>query len=160
MIRSNEGKGLSNEALFLYPPVFHLPSTTTLPRYALKHTPGKHKQHQPGIDISDSDTAVDKGIRCRQCGHTITSPAHKLELQGQHIYCFRNPADVDFVIGCFQQAEGCRPSGGATTEHSWFQGYSWRIALCGQCGLHLGWCYTNNSGGSFFGLILDQLLLQ
>ena len=148
---SNIEKGLGIEALFLYPS-----DTTALPWQLLERiTPGQ--QQKPDFNLDDTDTTSDKAIRCRLCQHIITRPSDKLDIAGQHIYCFRNPADVDFVIGCFSLAEGSRTLGEATREHSWFHGYSWRIALCGQCGEHLGWHYDNGSGVHFFGLIINKL---
>jgi hypothetical protein len=148
----NIEKGLGNEALFLY-----RSGIAALPMQLLERI-NPRQQHTPDFDLEETDTASDKAIRCRQCQHIITRPSHKLDVAGQHIYCFRNPADVDFVIGCFSLAEGCRTLGEATHEHSWFHGYSWRIALCGQCGEHLGWHYDNESGVRFFGLIINKLL--
>lgn len=152
MITRNIEKGLGNEALFLFPV-----DTTTPPWQLLEQThPGQ--QRQPDSDLDDTDINPDKAIRCRHCQHIITRPSHKLDIAGQHIYCFRNPVDVDFVIGCFAVAEGCRTPGDATDAHSWFHGYRWRIALCGQCGEHMGWRYDNASGSGFFGLIINKLL--
>lgn len=148
----NIEKGLGNEAFFLYPS-----DIAALPMQLLERI-NPRQQHKPDVDLDDTDTASDKAIRCRQCQHIITRPSHKLDVAGQHIYCFRSPADVDFVIGCFSQAKGCRTLGQATREHSWFHGYSWCIALCGQCGEHLGWHYANGSGDHFYGLIINKLL--
>lgn len=32
----------------------------------------------------------------------------------------------------------------ASTEDSWFPGYAWRIASCGECASHLGWLFTSD----------------
>ena len=32
----------------------------------------------------------------------------------------------------------------ASKEDSWFPGYSWRIASCGECASHLGWLFTSD----------------
>lgn len=29
----------------------------------------------------------------------------------------------------------------AFEEHSWFPGYAWRLAVCPQCGAHVGWSF-------------------
>ena len=47
-------------------------------------------------------------------------------------------------------------AGEPTTEHSWFPGYTWRIALCSRCRNHLGWLFQGHGEG-FYGLILTQL---
>jgi len=32
--------------------------------------------------------------------------------------------------------------GRPTTEFSWFEGYSWQVAVCSECGEHLGWRFA------------------
>ena len=32
----------------------------------------------------------------------------------------------------------------ASTEDSWFPGYAWRVASCGECASHLGWLFTSD----------------
>ncbi|XP_022788151.1 uncharacterized protein LOC111328060 isoform X3 [Stylophora pistillata] len=31
----------------------------------------------------------------------------------------------------------------AFEEHSWFPGYAWRVAVCPQCGAHMGWSFEH-----------------
>lgn len=31
----------------------------------------------------------------------------------------------------------------AFEEHSWFPGYAWRLAVCPQCGAHMGWTFEH-----------------
>jgi hypothetical protein len=64
-----------------------------------------------------------------------------------------------FRIGCFQTAGGCGVTGTATTEFTWFPGFSWEIAYCRACLDHLGWYFSSAGRGGFFGLILDRLLI-
>ena len=49
-------------------------------------------------------------------------------------------------------------SGVATSEFSWFPGYSWRYALCGGCGVQLGWTYRGEASPDvFWGLLSREL---
>lgn len=97
-------------------------------------------------------------ILCRRCGHLITLPDEKTAIGGAFQHTFANPAGRVYDIGCFQNAEGCGPSGPMTNEFTWFHGYQWRIALCRACFVHLGWQFLSNSGGGgFWGLILKRL---
>ena len=52
-------------------------------------------------------------------------------------------------------APGAAPAGGASDEFTWFPGYSWRIALCRDCGRHMGWQFLGDD--DFFGLIKTHL---
>jgi hypothetical protein len=105
-----------------------------------------------------SDEKEEKAVRCAQCGHGITSPRERIDVQGMHRHTFFNPYGVIFEIGCFRAAPGCSYSGPATEEFSWFAGYGWRIAVCSACQAHLGWLYSAAGKGSFHGLILDNLI--
>ena len=102
---------------------------------------------------------AEPAIFCRQCQQKITQPSEVIEIQGAHRHVFANAHGIVFEIGCFRKVWGCRFIGPATDEWSWFGGYLWRITLCGQCGLHLGWQYTSASQATFHGLILDHLIL-
>ena len=68
-----------------------------------------------------------------------------------------NPGGFLFHIGCFAQAIGCVIVGPASREYPWFPGFAWRLALCGQCGVQVGWHFRSDDGTAFFGLILDRL---
>jgi len=96
-----------------------------------------------------------KRLLCRRCSNPITSIASQIPVSGSHQHQFTNPAGQAFQIGCFAKAPGCVLEGRAWSEHSWFPGYRWTVALCARCGNHLGWRFQADD--RFFGLILDQL---
>ena len=123
--------------------------------------PGKHL-HNAGapvqqIDTEDTDDAHKKEfLRCTECHYPITRHSDRIAINEQHQHVFTNPHGHIFQIGCFAQAPGCLIIGPETSYFSWFPGYVWQIALCGQCGTLLGWAFRSQES-QFFGLILDKL---
>jgi len=121
-------------------------------------------QSKDGIEAFAKNKAVeddsDQGrhILCRSCGCLITRGSARITVQGSHQHSFANPHGLVFRIGCFSTAEGCAYAGSLSNEFTWFKGYGWRIAVCGSCLVHLGWLFISDSGSSFNGLILDQLV--
>ena len=112
----------------------------------------------PETDTSDEvETDAEKGLVCRKCRAHVTENRHAVAINGNHLHTFFNPAGIVFEIRCFSQARGCVVHGEATGEFSWFAGYVWRYALCGNCLAHLGWKYESREN-SFFGLIKDKLV--
>ncbi len=96
--------------------------------------------------------------RCRQCGALIARHDWLLPMRGDHEHVVFNPAGIIFRVWCFADAQNLRLSGTPSGEFSWFKGYVWQIALCGQCGTHLGWRYDGEGPPSqFYGLIKDRL---
>ncbi len=95
-------------------------------------------------------------IRCKVCGHPITSTQYKIEVNGQHHHFFSNPVGMLYEFGCFSSANGCINKGTPTLEHTWFTGYAWRFAFCSNCFMHLGWFYQSEHN-HFYGLILENL---
>lgn len=100
--------------------------------------------------------APERALRCAACGHTITSSAYAIDVEGSHVHTRLNPAHVVFQFGCFREAAGCRISGSPSSEHTWFTGCLWQYAHCAQCGTHLGWAFSGAL--SFFGLVLNRLV--
>ena len=121
-------------------------------------------QDKGGVNALVQDRAMeddaDQGghILCRRCGYVITRASERISVQGAFQHSFANPHGLVFYIGCFSTAEGCAYTGPFSNEFTWFRGYSWRIAVCGSCLLHLGWLFVSAAGSSFNGLILDQLI--
>lgn len=93
---------------------------------------------------------------CKSCGFHITSVDLAIEVNDGHHHTFFNPAGIIFEIRCFSEAQGCVMHGPSSSEFTWFQGYSWQIALCGSCSMHLGWHFSSGELG-FFGLIEKNL---
>jgi len=90
------------------------------------------------------------------CHQLVTHLDERIVVNGGTEHTVRNPYGIEFHIGCFKSAYGCRARGAATRAYTWFPGYAWRLALCAKCALHLGWHYRSN-GDDFFGLILNRL---
>jgi len=110
-------------------------------------------------DLVDEDAqlrAEEPVICCRACNHIITTGNQQIEVAGSHRHTFFNPAGIVYDLACFARAPGCSLAGEASAEFSWFAGYVWRIALCGWCGIHLGWRFES-AEASFYGLILSHL---
>jgi len=107
------------------------------------------------------DTSSDEYgfLLCRQCGQVITHCSAQIAVEGQHAHTFANPHGIVFEIGCYKSADGCDPMGPSSAEFSWFPGYYWQIAVCRCCRIHLGWIFSGNRADSFFGLIIDRLIL-
>ncbi len=100
--------------------------------------------------------AHSRNILCASCLHQVTTRDQRTERGGSFMHHVTNPLGVHFHIGCFVGAPGCRLDGQATPEWSWFPGYSWSLALCGSCGIQLGWHYSG--ADTFYGLILSRLV--
>jgi len=127
--------------------------------YALRPKTRRSPSVKP---ISDTDTDRepshdDQWIVCRQCLNRITGPGQRISVNGSHLHTFANPSGVVFEIGCFRSAIGCTMMGPPSTEFAWFTGYSWQIAICVSCQIHLGWSFMSPSGNRFYGLILDRI---
>ncbi len=106
----------------------------------------------------DTDARASRRVLCRECLHPVTREQDRTQVHGAHQHTFANPSGIVFTIGCFRSAEGCGAAGSPSDEFTWFQGYSWRVAVCTGCLAHLGWLFTTASGAAFWGLILDHLI--
>lgn len=95
-------------------------------------------------------------LLCHVCKTIITDSSAKIEQQGNHVHHRTNPSGFNFEFGCFQQAPGCAGIGEAVSEFSWFNNYSWQIAVCRGCEQHLGWLFKGDD--RFYGLILNRLV--
>ena len=96
-------------------------------------------------------------LLCAKCGHGIASPGARFEQAGKLVHTCVNPSGIVFTLGCFRDAPGCAILEPPSFEFSWFSGYAWRIALCANCGEHLGWRFDGKVDG-FYGLILAKLV--
>jgi hypothetical protein len=100
----------------------------------------------------------DAAVCCAACLCAVTSNKARFEIQGSIEHVCINPHGFRFHIVCFREAPGCVLEGTPTSLHSWFSGYDWRYALCGNCRMHLGWHYNASGGAAFHGLIKDRLI--
>lgn len=139
--------------------ILQIAETTTF--HCLKSAPpeplGPKSFKQTDTDTVDQEEEA--WYLCRTCHQQITRPSHQIQIQGDHRHTFANPSGAVFDIGCFASAEGFSFMGPPSTEFTWFSGYSWRITICASCLNHIGWFFSS-SGDSFFGFIVDQLILR
>ena len=93
---------------------------------------------------------------CVACSKKITEDKERFTYEGETEFHFTNPEGYVFDIITFRTADGCREEGLSTLEFTWFKDHSWSFAVCGRCGLHLGWKYSG--ANSFYGLIKSRLV--
>lgn len=105
------------------------------------------------IDTISSEEEI---ITCVFCNHHITDPSKQISVNNSFHHVFANPHGCVFEIGCFSKAKGCISGSIASSEFSWFFGFSWQIGVCDQCSNHLGWIFSSESN-RFYGLILEKL---
>lgn len=124
---------------------------------------GKEGEHPPSPSGKPDDVTTlepspkrEREVRCRACGHVVTTTSARIDVDGAHRHERVNPSGLLFRIACFRGAPGCVAHGEASTFWSWFPGYSWTIALCSGCHAHLGWSFARDEGG-FHGLIVERL---
>ena len=93
---------------------------------------------------------------CSACKNPIVQKNDRINVNEKNEHFFANPHGYVFHIGCFSRAAGCIIYGDESSYFSWFNGYTWRIALCGQCGILMGWFFRSKEF-QFFGIILDNI---
>lgn len=131
------------------------------PIFSLKEPFDKTPGNAPLGDASPAAVdQTDEGpfLLCANCLNLVTFQQAATTVNGFHEHTFANPHGLVYTIGCFNQAPGCATAGEATAEFSWFQGFRWRVAVCAACLTHLGWRFSS-SGSSFYGLILNRLVV-
>jgi hypothetical protein len=109
-------------------------------------------------DQIGSTNRDDDALRCAVCDHRITDRGYRIERSGAHEHTFVNPAGIVHHLGCFVAAPGCAHVGSTEEAFSWFPGWTWQVAVCGNCRTHLGWIFRCG-GEQFHGLILAVLKL-
>lgn len=132
------------------------PGQFPIPHYALD---GLTEERLRALIESEEESKQDQSRRwlhCRRCGYRITREEDRMEFLGGHQHTRTNPHGITFHFGSFGAAEGCRVTGEPVAAFTWFAGFYWRIALCGGCGVHLGWKFEAPDL-IFFGLVLERL---
>jgi hypothetical protein len=127
-----------------------------------RQTPVQRSQGKPvdktKDEIKESPPEDGEYIRCRQCLLIITQKSERIEVNGSHHHVNANPHGIVFEIGCFKTAVGCGTIGPSYNEWSWFPGYSWKVAVCRRCLIHLGWLFSSSAPNHFYGFILHRLI--
>lgn len=108
-------------------------------------------------NADDIRSEPEKAITCALCNHHITDPSRQIMVNNSFHHVFANPHGLVFEIGCFKDAKGCVAASIASTEFSWFMGFSWQVGACNRCSSHLGWIFSSESN-RFYGLILEKLI--
>lgn len=130
----------------------------SFPRFGrFRAQPGEEGGVSAAIKAKE-ETRKKESLRCAVCGHPVTHPDQRTEIDGAFDHTFTNPHGFVFHIGCFSHAPGATARGPREREWSWFSSFTWRMADCRNCGGHLGWFFERVGGEeAFFGLIIDRL---
>ena len=106
--------------------------------------------------IDDAERPKEGFLFCAACSHVIGHVQDRIEVNGSFEHTCTNPYGYVHRFGCHSDAHGCAISGEAQAADSWFQGFRWRLAVCGNCDTHMGRLFEL-AGEHFFGLILDRI---
>jgi hypothetical protein len=115
-----------------------------------------HELEGGGAPDAEQRAAPRRILVCSACQHRVADADDRIEISGRHEHTCVNPAGYVYRIACFRIAEGCVGQGEWTDHHTWFAGYFWQIAMCRQCGMHLGWAFTGDQH-EFHGLIVNRI---
>ncbi len=119
--------------------------------------PDQSVDHAQQVTPQDTDASDENEfLRCSDCQYPITRKRDRIEVNAKHNHVFVNPHGYVYQIGCYALAPGCVTVGEETSHFSWFPGYAWQIAICGQCLTLLGWAFRSHET-RFFGLIVGKL---
>jgi hypothetical protein len=110
----------------------------------------------PVLADEDDDVGGDHALVCARCRHRITDEAYRIEHGGSHEHTFVNPGGYVHHLGCFALAPGVVHVGEPDPHFSWFPGWTWQIAECARCRVHIGWIYRC-AGEQFHGLLVALL---
>ena len=104
-----------------------------------------------------------KAFQCSVCGSLITHSDRLLLVGSTNRHLFVNPAGVECDFHTFAACQGAVALGEPTEAHSWFSGYSWRMAFCRHCGQHLGWFYEGVTSSrrprGFWGILVSRIVV-
>ncbi|HEU5073744.1 MAG TPA: cereblon family protein, partial [Polyangiaceae bacterium] len=76
---------------------------------------------------------------CVACHARLAREDWVLDAARQGPLVFANPHGRFFELLLVTHVSGCWFERHATTEFTWFAGYTWRIGTCAQCSAHIGW---------------------
>lgn len=74
---------------------------------------------------------------------------------------FLNPHGYLHEVVTVRSAEHVTVSGPATTDFTWYPGYAWAIAWCGNCAAHVGWAFSaveDREPSRFWGLRREAIV--
>ena len=141
---------------------FRWPLPSTQNRFLYLFRPNSKSEKVDGhVTVApqdDTSAETPEAIVCRQCLHGITQSAERTFVNGAHAHTFANPEGIVFEIACYREAWGCGYLGPSSPEFTWFAGYVWRIAVCSNCHIHLGWRFSSPDSHFFHGLITSRLV--
>lgn len=106
--------------------------------------------------LEDAPPRPKKVIVCNSCNHLLADAGDQHQILGSHEHEFMNPYGLLHRFRCFRNALGCAIKGHREFADSWFPGYTWRIATCGQCDTHIGWLFEGSD--SFYGLLVQKIV--
>jgi hypothetical protein len=107
---------------------------------------------------AETETEEEKWVRCAACGARLAPQRARLEVNGAYEHSFMNPSGLRFVVACYSSAPGCVPEGGPSSVWTWFPGRAWQIAVCKQCGVHVGWSFHADDAAPFHALVRDRVV--
>ncbi|XP_050419400.1 protein cereblon [Patella vulgata] len=102
-------------------------------------------------------------LQCKYCNAPIANKndVFSMAVEGP-MGAFVNPAGHVHETLTIYNVQNIQLIGRSSTEHSWFPGYSWKIAQCRSCANHMGWkfkaTHKNFTPQLFWGMCRSSLV--
>ena len=122
--------------------------------YALLKTPQKANPTKT-TPQNDNEEQEERFYLCRQCSNPVAKIGDEVSIGDIPIETMQiNPHGYIHEIFTIRSAFHVIIVGSPVPADSWFPGYMWRLCMCAECMLHLGWSYQNYNEAAivFFGL--------
>jgi hypothetical protein len=111
------------------------------------HKKGSKPTASPTEHEDRAPVEEERRFLCRVCENTITDSSQLFCMRAATVQqVFPNPYGQMRVIMTAKHAQSVAVIGEATSDFTWFAGYSWRVVYCAECRSHLGWLFEANNG--------------
>src|SRR5262245_27241351 len=118
-------------------------------------SPDPAREKERRASSAKAETPRERPILCRACETAVSDVRELFSMRARSpIQVFPNPYGQMKEIMTLRASWSLQLVGEPILEFTWFEGYTWTIAVCAACRSHLGWRYEGSDDPTvFYGLL-------